>query len=701
MKNRIIPVRLLCAALCFIILHSVFAVCLSAAVNTAPKGSTVIVSLGDSYSSGEGNENFYGYDPNFVTNTVQSKDWLAHRSEKAWAGLLKLPAVDGQMKDHRYAEGENNRNGVNWYFVAASGAVTDNINTSDVSGAMQEKEYFQFDGKLFNGQISYHDMVKLPGQLDVFYNTPGLNREEVDYVTITIGGNDVDFVGIVKRAVFNKTADLHEKIDKELDTFYDKGGTHDKIYNAYKRIERAAPNAVIIVAGYPQLFDESGGLIGLISEDDAVYINNAASEFNRRIYEIVRECRNEGMKIEFVDVEEAFKGHLSYSGDPYINEIFIASRKQDIDRTDLSSYSLHPNEKGQQRYADMVQARINELEETKLHSNEKSDQKNVVLVMNGAGGTSLYDMKRAACALIDSVLSKDACLGVVSSHRYAEMKAGLCKNAKNLKSAVGGIRADETANIYAGLEIAERMLDGVNSPKKMIVIISDGFENGNNAKTDLIKYADSLKGKGIMLCTLGFFGSTDQADVKNTMRSIASRGYDYIIEYGDSPMAAANDIADRINGQNYVYMRIEGNVGVTVTSRGETLDSLTDKTRTSFGILTSEENRAVILRLREDRDYKIEIRGKSGGTMNVTVGFTDKYGNFMLGRQIDGVAVSPDTYAEMNATRYMQTVLRLDEDGDGVFEKTCRTGNEDIWSWEKFPSAALVAALATAMTVCK
>ena len=710
MKNRILSVRLLCAALSCIVLFSVFAVCLSAAANagTASKSSTIIVSLGDSYSSGEGNEDFYGYDPDSVANTVQSKDWLAHRSEKAWAGLLTLPAVSGKMKDHRYVAGENDRNGVNWYFAAASGAVTDNINTSDVSGSMQGKEYFQLDIKLFGGKFSYHDTVKLPGQLDVFYNTPGLDRNDVDYVTVTIGGNDVNFVEIVKTAVLNKTSDLYERIDRELDTFYDRGGTHDKIYNAYKRIAKAAPNAVIIVAGYPQLFDESGAMLGLISEDDAVYINNAASEFNRRIYETVRECRNEGIKIEFVDVEEAFDGHLAYSEDPYINEIFVVSRRQDIDRTALSSYSLHPNEEGQKKYAEAVQARLNELEEIKRHSKETSDQRNVVLVMNDSGGTPLPEMKKAARTLVDSVVSKGTAVGVVSAHRYAEMKADINSNAEFLKNAVGAVRADETANVYAGLEIAERMLEGVNSPVRMIVIMSDGFENGKTAD-DFIKYADALKEKGITLCTLGFFGAPNQSgktDMKKTMRKIATRGYDHMIENGADPLSDAGDIADIINGQNYVYMRIECPADVKVTSRGETLDSKTGNTHTSFGILTIEEKNGAddtvkILRLREDRDYRIEIRGSGEGIMNVEAGFTDKYGNYLIKRKISGISTGKNTYAEMNATRYMQTVLKLDEDGDGVFDNICRTGEEDIWSWDEFPSAVLLTALATAMTVCK
>ena len=72
----------------------------------------VIVSLGDSYSCGEGIEPFYGQDAEMALRCLDP-DWLAHRSEKSWPGMLTLPGVSGPMKEHR---------GENWFFAAASGA---------------------------------------------------------------------------------------------------------------------------------------------------------------------------------------------------------------------------------------------------------------------------------------------------------------------------------------------------------------------------------------------------------------------------------------------------------------------------------------------------------------------------------------------------------------------------------------------------
>ena len=74
----------------------------------------IVVSLGDSYSAGEGIEPFYGQGL-AVKDKVSNKDWLAHRSEKSWPGQLTVPGLEGTLADHK---------GKNWCFAAASGAVT-------------------------------------------------------------------------------------------------------------------------------------------------------------------------------------------------------------------------------------------------------------------------------------------------------------------------------------------------------------------------------------------------------------------------------------------------------------------------------------------------------------------------------------------------------------------------------------------------
>ena len=86
----------------------------------------VIVSLGDSYASGEGVEPFYGQDKERLEK-MKNYDWLAHRSENSWPAQLVVPGISGTAKDYRVTGTSDGTKACDWYFVASSGAVTTDI----------------------------------------------------------------------------------------------------------------------------------------------------------------------------------------------------------------------------------------------------------------------------------------------------------------------------------------------------------------------------------------------------------------------------------------------------------------------------------------------------------------------------------------------------------------------------------------------
>lgn len=311
----------------------------------------IIVSMGDSYSSGEGIEPFYGQDDDIETK-VKNPDWLAHRSTKSWASLLTVDGLDGTLADHWY-DGENDGN---WFFVAASGAVTDNLLKT------QKKEYDR-DG--------VSGTAYLDPQLDVFDK---FEKDTVDYVTFTFGGNDVGFSDIITTAVMDplfsvpyiNPRELTEKLNGTWDEFYTNDGTEENIKRAYENIaDKAGANAAIIVAGYPKLLKQSRILI---TKAESQEINSNVAKFNQAIKTIVDSCAESGMNIYFVSVEEAFDGHEAYSADPYINEITFKGIPLVLTTEDLedgvgpSAYSIHPNAQGAEAYAACVQAQIDAIE---------------------------------------------------------------------------------------------------------------------------------------------------------------------------------------------------------------------------------------------------------------------------------------------------------------------------------------------------
>ena len=299
----------------------------------------IIVSFGDSYSAGEGIPPF----GNSTTSKekVKDPDWLAHRSNLAWGGQLTLKGVDGTMADHR---------GTNWFFAAASGAETKHINEE------------------FEKQYSYKGLkgsAALDPQIDIFKQiTPG----DTDYVTLTIGGNDIGFAEIMATAVKNAS-----KLDKKIASVWKEYKDHIRadIKQAYKDIENAAgKQAAIIVAAYPKLFNPKGftvsaGLVKLkVKAETVKKVNDATEQLNAEISALVDECRKEGMNIWFAPVQDEFDGHEAYTKDPYINGVILGTQEDDIsDATGgYSAYSIHPNEKGAKAYAKAVQKVIDKLE---------------------------------------------------------------------------------------------------------------------------------------------------------------------------------------------------------------------------------------------------------------------------------------------------------------------------------------------------
>jgi lysophospholipase L1-like esterase len=320
----------------------------------------IVVSLGDSYSSGEGIEPFYGQTKS-LEDKVKDEDWLAHRSTKSWPALIEIPNISGKMADYK----NQNSSECIWYFKASSGAETRHFKNES-----QKKTIWK--NKIYDDKKHYE---YLNPQLDVF-NTID---DTVDYVTLTIGGNDVGFADIITMCATGSTylhfgkskLPLQKKIDELWDGF---DTTRSNIKQTYKDISQASgTQAAIIVAGYPKLLDKKGKGV-LISKEEATIVNENVSKFNKEIAKIVDECKSEGLNIYFVDVENKFDGHEAYSREAWINKIklnnpgdenLVDVQFRDFAGTVASAYSVHPNELGAKAYAECVNNKIKEIENDK------------------------------------------------------------------------------------------------------------------------------------------------------------------------------------------------------------------------------------------------------------------------------------------------------------------------------------------------
>ena len=403
-----------------------------------------VVSLGDSYSSGEGGEDYYGMsDP--LEKRVSDQDWLAHRSASSWPGQLTFVNEEGDsvaLHEYRYNKYDNEprpefANESKWYFTAVSGAKTRHIDTEQQEKPYDvTKEYKETEKKAKEQerQKKYQNIVdsptvvpepKQPPQLEGTVKLDLQNtifpNDKVDYVTITIGGNDVGFVDIVMQCVYSNTdspnfirkglhyvaegGELLSHIIKDnyvlegfakadtlltydgLDNMFDNimrkiNDYGEDIKRVYGVIKKKAPDAAIIVAGYPKLLYSQGGVVNwqadtfggnvndtvtqiIFSEYEAETINENVELFNKYLHSWVDEFRrDEDFPIYFVDVAGEFGDHGAYAPGEYVNGVLALARPGELIQTKMiSDASFHPNAEGRNCYARTVQHFIeNDLE---------------------------------------------------------------------------------------------------------------------------------------------------------------------------------------------------------------------------------------------------------------------------------------------------------------------------------------------------
>lgn len=334
-----------------------------------------------------------------------------------------------------------------------------------------------------------------------------------------------------------------------------------------------------------------------------------------------------------------------------------------------------------------------------------SSERDIVLVLDTSGsmdGMPLDETKKAATKFVDTILKEDASIGIVNYDIESNIASDFSNNKNSLDNVINDIEAGGSTNIEAGLRSADEMLEKSSAEKKIIVLMSDGEPNHGLVDDELVEYADELKEKGIYIYTLGFFESVDdKTNAQALMEELANDGCHYEVSDADSLVFFFGDIADQINGQKYIYVRIACPVDVSVTYDGETLNSSESdlNTRTKFGTLTfedsdsqnkddnnrdtddedksddnetedDEDDKVKILRLKEGEDYDIKIEGTGRGRMNYSIGFMDENGEYSDFRRFNDIRITRRTKIDTVAEVSDKTVLKVDKDGDGKYDVT-------------------------------
>ncbi|MFI8988201.1 GDSL-type esterase/lipase family protein [Streptomyces antimycoticus] len=308
------------------------------------KPRDIVAALGDSYSSGEGSGNYYT-----ETDADYGKDtWSAcRRGKNAWPRKMKLPGQStsaGELSDAWSADSELG-------FVACSGAWTTDV-------ARQTSGYLGSNGKVVNLDGQFREAPQIDS---------GVLDENTTMVTLSIGGNDAGFPQVLKECALTGCPP-EEDIKKKIDAAQS-GDPNRNIVGVgplLELIRAKAPNAKIMVMGYPQLF----GSIGLtcvtgVGTTGAQILNRMAVYMQQAEMKTVESLGDKN--IVYVNPDRSFDGKRACDDPEGINKLVKAQNGDgdfkclSTDSGCISRESYHPNKTGTSAYADAMQQAIGSL----------------------------------------------------------------------------------------------------------------------------------------------------------------------------------------------------------------------------------------------------------------------------------------------------------------------------------------------------
>jgi hypothetical protein len=320
------------------------------------------VALGDSYSSGEG--------------AIDSLDRVVFIDGTDTADRPETPSINEENRCHRATDAYPEL--VKQYFDMSEG----NFTFRACSGAMMADFYKEWG---LGGQWNE------PAQLKAI---PSGASNDVELVTLSIGGNDFGFAQILDQCI---DGFWHWKDEKSCLFFADivaafgkilleQGGTIKvspakdfpgtvwsfcdpecvknnpgntitlpSLSDLYKEIHTRAPKAKIRVLLYPRLFSanivdrcvvKSGIPEYSVKADIAKKLNDLADNLNGIIQGAIQKVKNEGSGIDIKEVNPntEFNGHrLCDMQESWINGLILNG-------VQASEFSFHPNAEGQRRF---------------------------------------------------------------------------------------------------------------------------------------------------------------------------------------------------------------------------------------------------------------------------------------------------------------------------------------------------------------
>lgn len=164
---------------------------------------------------------------------------------------------------------------------------------------------------------------------DVLDRQLGALGPQTALVTITVGGNDLDFTDVMTTCVLNGDSACQRRAKTAQD--FVRAELPARLERLYTTIRQRAPNARLLVLGYPRLFEPTGCSAGLTAAKRAV-LNEGADLLAETTAASARAAA-----VQYVDVRDRFTGHGICGAQRWINPLILSATRE----------SFHPNKAGQ------------------------------------------------------------------------------------------------------------------------------------------------------------------------------------------------------------------------------------------------------------------------------------------------------------------------------------------------------------------
>ncbi|WP_137990283.1 SGNH/GDSL hydrolase family protein [Streptomyces vilmorinianum] len=149
---------------------------------------------------------------------------------------------------------------------------------------------------------------------DVTSSQLGPLSTATDLVSLTVGGNDAGFADVMTTCVLQSEATCINRVN-QAKAYVDSTlpGKLDAVYSA---IRAKAPNARVVVLGYPRFYKLGGSCIAGLSENERRAINDGADHLNAAT---AKRAADHGYT--FASVVPAFTGHEICSGSSWLHSV--------------------------------------------------------------------------------------------------------------------------------------------------------------------------------------------------------------------------------------------------------------------------------------------------------------------------------------------------------------------------------------------